>query len=331
MCYRYLFKLFFLSGIFALLLFSSCKKEYLNTPYNDIESFVIKDALNNELKASLKGDSIIVYWPPFQNVKYKVTPEIMVSSGASISPSSGQEINLKTGISYSVTAQDGSIKKYVLKVAINQPVPIVSRISLTRLGQVGLIIGEYFIPDSNQTKLFLVDKQNKEYQIHFSPTDNLWSSKIQFTVPLDAKIDTGNYQVKLISGTNTLVKGPFTLGKPFPASTKGVYQFDQAGKSVKKGDQISFTYALQAPAARYYYGNYTHAIITVAGDTGGKTHIAPIASQSNTSLKFTLPATISTGAIRSIELYSAADKLASFGYSMYTWSTTAATATIITP
>lgn len=331
MCRRYLFKLFFLSGLFTLLLFSSCQKEYLNTPYKDIESFIIKDALNNELKASLKGDSIIVYWPPFQDIKDKVTPEIKVSSGASVNPSSGQEINLKTGTSYVVTAQDGSIKKYVLKLALNQPIPIINRIALTRLGQSLLIIGEYFIPDSNQTKVFLIDKQNKEYQIHFSATDALWSNKIQSTVPLDGKLDTGNFQIKLISGTNTLVKGSFAIGKPSPASAKGAYQFDQAGKSIKKGDQISFTYSLQAPASKYYYGNYTHAIITVTGDTGGKTHIAPIASQTNTLLKFTLPATISTGAIRSIELYSAPDKLASLGYSMYTWNTTTAATTTLIP
>ena len=120
---RYQIKTIIFFCICTALIFSSCKKEYLQSPYKDIESFVIKDALNNNISAALIGDSIIVYWPPFQNVPAKQKPEITLSANASISPVSGQEIDFKTGVTYTVTAQDGSTRKYTLKLAENIPSP----------------------------------------------------------------------------------------------------------------------------------------------------------------------------------------------------------------
>ncbi|MFW0717625.1 hypothetical protein [Pedobacter sp. N23S346] len=330
MYHRYPIKSLLLCGICTLLFFVSCKKEYLSTPYNDIESFIIKDALGNNISASFVGDSILVYYPPFQDILKTVKPEIAVSAGASINPASGQEINLKTGEKYQVTAQDGSIRNYVLKLAVNQPVPLIDRVSIGRLGTDLAISGNYFIPDSNQTQLFLIDENKKDHRINLVTASRLWSNSIRVLLPLEGMIDTGTYDVKLVSGFNTVIKGPYYVGKPAPANAKGIYQFDQVGQQIKVGAQISFTYSLQAPFSKYYYGNYSRLVITMVND-GNNVYYAPITEQTNTSLKFTLPANIKTGSIGSISIQSKGDKINVAGIPMYTWSRTSATTTTIIP
>ncbi|MCC8407527.1 hypothetical protein LJ707_01200 [Mucilaginibacter sp. UR6-1] len=189
----------------------SCKKEYPALPYNDIEQFTIKDADGNDIKASIDGSSIIVYYPPFQTVPDKIKPVITVSEGATVTPASGSEVEYKDGTAFEVKAADGSTKIYTLKAYVNQPTPTFE-VGDLRIGDYISIPAEYLLPDTNQTKLYLINTQNNEIQVSASTFTEFSASRI--VAPLPAVIDTGNYRVRLITGTYNIVKGPIHIDRP---------------------------------------------------------------------------------------------------------------------
>jgi hypothetical protein len=133
--------------IWVLAGLSACKKEYPALPYNDIEQFTIKDAAGNDIKASIDGTDIIVYFPPFQTVPDSISPAITVSGGATVQPASGTKVPYKNGTIFEVKAADGSTKTFRLKVLVNQPAPSIE-VGDTQLDYGLTIAGEYLLPDT---------------------------------------------------------------------------------------------------------------------------------------------------------------------------------------
>ncbi|MDN5288817.1 MAG: hypothetical protein JWR38_5091 [Mucilaginibacter sp.] len=202
---------FLLSLLVAVFVISSCKKEYVKYPYNDIERFTVKDANGAELKASIEGTDIIIYYPPFQVVPDLISPTITVSDRAVVEPASGTQVSFKTGVTFKVKAQDGSIKTYTLKPAINQPNPVFT-VGDSRLGDVLVLSGEYMVPDTSRTKLYIVDKNNKETQLPGSSFTEFTASQLVANLP--TSIDTGSYQVKLKTNSLIQLKGPIHIAPP---------------------------------------------------------------------------------------------------------------------
>lgn len=118
--------------IFAITCWS-CKTEYPNLPYNDIESFSIQDGSGNTLSASIVDDQIILYWPPLIEQPESITPTIKVSELATVTPASGTSVQLQSDkpITYTVRAQDGSSKNYTLTFKYNQPIVTAAMASAT--------------------------------------------------------------------------------------------------------------------------------------------------------------------------------------------------------
>lgn len=205
-------RLYFLLSLLAtIFVISSCKKEYVKYPYNEIEQFTIQDATGANLKATIVGTDIIVYYPPFQVVPDFISPTITVSEKASVSPASGTKITFKTGAAFKVTAQDGSIKTYTLKVASNQPAATFT-VSDTKIGESLSIQGEFIVVDTNRTKLFLVDKNNKDIKLPASLFDKFTAANLNLTVP--SFVDTGFFKVKLLTDNKPVIKGPIHIGPP---------------------------------------------------------------------------------------------------------------------
>jgi hypothetical protein len=212
----------------STLMLPSCKKEYPDLPYNAIEQFTIKDAAGNDLKASVEGTSVIIYYPPFQAVPDSITPNITVSEGATVEPASGSKVPFKDGTTFQVKAADGNIKAYTLKALVNQPTPLVE-VGDTQLDMVLVIVAEYLLPDTTQTQVYLIDKQNKETRVQAATFTEFSASRI--VAPLPAGIDTGLYRVKVISGTHHIVKGPIQIGRPS-------LQIDLPQGTVKRGGEL---------------------------------------------------------------------------------------------
>lgn len=189
------------------LLFFSCKKEYPDYPYAEIQQFIIKDAKGAELKAVIKGDDIMIYWPPMQNVPDSISPLATVSERATILPESGKKVPFKDGTTYTVTAQNGTIKQYKLKLALNQVKPLLIVSTSALVGASLGIGGDFFIPDATKTKAFLIDSKGQEIQLN-----NLLSiTPINISLYLP-ELEEGSYKVKLISGIHTVfAKDPLAI------------------------------------------------------------------------------------------------------------------------
>jgi hypothetical protein len=199
--------------IAAVLAFSSCKKESVKYPYNDIERFTIKDANGAELKASIENGNIILYYPPFQTVPDFITPAIVVSEKSVVEPASGARVAFKDGVTFKVKAQDGSTKTYVLKRYINAPAPQFEANTDAKIGDYIQLTGEFMIPDTNRTKLYLVDKNNKEIKVQGSAFENFTASGLNALLP--ATLDTGIYKIKLLTDGQPLIKNNFHIAPPF--------------------------------------------------------------------------------------------------------------------
>lgn len=198
-------KLFFYMVALASLpvMLFSCKKEDAKFPYTNIVNFTV-DANGQNVKAAVTGDSIILYFPVGQTIPENITPEIVVSDGATISPASGVSVSLKEAVVYNVTAQTGISKQYKLYVPANQPKPVISIFSglntykgktFLEIGNVFSFRGDYFDLAATAT---LINTSNQE-----KPTKNTHLNPIAWNVE---PLEKGNYkQIILNSGGHRIV------------------------------------------------------------------------------------------------------------------------------
>lgn len=192
---------------------SSCKKEYPDLPYNDIEAFTIPDANGKPLHAVIKGEEIIIYWTPLKDEPEFITPTIQISEQAKISPASGEKVTYNEDTKYTVTAQNGEKKTYTLRTEGGQPPPYFSLVNPTafKFNNDFNIQGDYFLPNTENTKLYLV-QGSKETEI--TDINRITNSSITMYVPVTLDIDTGQYHIKLVTGKRTVSNGPYTLLRP---------------------------------------------------------------------------------------------------------------------
>ncbi|MNJ93840.1 hypothetical protein D3C87_115270 [compost metagenome] len=243
-----------------LMLTYSCKKEYPDFPYNEIEKFSLKDISGTELNAAIQASDIIIYWPPFQEQPDSIQPQITVSDRAVISPVSGLKIPFKEGFSYEVKAQDGSIKIYTLKIANNQPVPFFDlNQPVLNLNGTFNLVGDYFIPDVTKTSVYLVDKEKKETQLTIN---SILNSGVNVNIPLVLSDDTSHYHIKLITGKRTLTKGPYYIDRP--VLSLGTVTLPADILTVKRGESIVFKHSATPGILKYYAqtGRYATIYIT---------------------------------------------------------------------
>jgi hypothetical protein len=223
--------------IFAITCWS-CKTEYPNLPYNDIESFSIQDGSGNTLSASIVDDQIILYWPPLIEQPESITPTIKVSELATVTPASGTSVQLQSDkpVTYTVRAQDGSSKNYTLTFKYNQPIVTAAMASATfylRLpGSANYyfdVRGENILPSDTQTKGYLVDKDGKETALSYfkAPTSFI----AQFNTP--ENILPGTYKIKIVSGRYTVLTEGFNILRPVISNLISLDLY-----TVKKGENL---------------------------------------------------------------------------------------------
>lgn len=251
---------FQLLAIFMLTMVSwSCKKETPNLPYNEIESFSIKDASGKTLSASIVEDRIILYWPPLVDQPESITPTVKISDLATLTPASGTPIQLKSDkpIIYTVRAQDGSSKNYTLSFQVNQPLLQVkiNFLSPYRLYLPGtnpfVLVGENIIPNEAQTKGYIVDNDGKETLLSFNQPPSTFA--VNFTRPDDLK--PGTYRLKLVSGRYTVLTDPFDVLLP------EFYNLIKLGNyTVKKGENLVMPIANKSIYELFFKADFDHFI-----------------------------------------------------------------------
>lgn len=200
---------FFSIASYCLLLVA-CKKdtEYNVTAVNDIVSFTIP-VEGQQVNAIVKGDSLLVYWPWPVLLPATITPDVVVATGASLSPASGTAVNFVTGTSYRVTV-DGKQKNYYLKIIKNWPeLDIRTKNNTVRVAGGGkLTINglSYLMPDLSMSKLTLISrKTGLRYETTAETiTDFTLGVRIpKNTLPIDTSLEDG-YWVLIENAGRTL-------------------------------------------------------------------------------------------------------------------------------
>ena len=237
-----------ISCILVLAAFVSCKKEteHAPYPYNNIEKLSIAAGGDDKINASFHNDSIIVYWPSYLPKPAKVTPEIIVSEKATITPASGTEIAFTTGTKFTVKAQNGAAKDYFLKVIVNQPDIQVfeSTYATTKGGTITVNNGQqirYLARDVNLTSFYIIDNANKETQIPIEFAEQPDGTPImRIKVPDTDDIKIGAYKIKIVSEERTFISPNAIFGVLYPASAKPTVKAVNTPVTVKQGETITF-------------------------------------------------------------------------------------------
>lgn len=166
--------------------------------YNFIESFSVDMEKNDEaMQASVRGDSIYLYWPLYLPQPEHIAPIITVADKATVQPASKVEVAFETGVAYTVTAEDGSRKNCVLKVVINQPSPwFEATAGQVEVGTELILNGDFFIPDQTMTHVYMISKGSAvatELVI-----TQISETRINAQMPADFAV--GAYQIKVQTG-----------------------------------------------------------------------------------------------------------------------------------
>jgi hypothetical protein len=213
-------------SIFFLFSLSACKKEYPALPYTDILAFSIKDANGEPLKAVIENNEIILYWPVGQAVPQEITPSITVADKASILPLSGTKVSFNESVTYTVTAENGTVTTYKLKPIVNSLIPMIKSFHGVRVynsksfiitTSTAQLSGDLFDVEEGKTKVFFVNTSGQDIPVKINKITPI-------AIILDPNVAIGNYQgVKVVSGNkSTLFKETFELiedPKPMILST----------------------------------------------------------------------------------------------------------------
>jgi hypothetical protein len=166
--------------------------------YNFIETFSVDlGAGEAAMQASVRGDSIYLYWPQYLPQPENITPVITVADKAGVQPASETQIAFETGVTYTVTAEDGSQKKYVLKVVINQALPwFEATVGQVEVGTEMILNGDFFIPDAAMTHVYMIaEGSTVETELTIV---QITETRINVQVPADFAM--GPYKVKVRTG-----------------------------------------------------------------------------------------------------------------------------------
>ncbi|WP_343701765.1 hypothetical protein [Chitinophaga sp.] len=253
-------KIFIVLCLLALTV--ACKKETETAafPYKSIQSFSIETPAAETINGAISGDSIIVYWPSYIPMPATVTPAITVSEKAEVIPAPGTAVDLKTGTSFTVKAQNGSTKTYFLKVQVNQP-PIVVRdlnLTTTKGGVIEVSTDNgilYLARDPALTKFYIIDSSGREKNCPLSFSSNQYKGNImEIKVPDTDDIKQGAYRIKITSGMQSYVSEEYRFAVLYPSDKKPKADPLNTPFTVKRGNTITFsgTGFLEMKEARVY-------------------------------------------------------------------------------
>lgn len=271
----------------------SCNKteyEQETRPYTDILSFEIMDqhAGREQLEGIVFKDSIIVYWNPDVDRPTTITPTIEVAAGASISPASGIAIPFSEEIIYTVTAENGQSKEYVLKVKTHREVPILSAIvgnfdylvamdvggwtvapnDQEKSGAYLNFLGEYFLTtgDVNDIKVYM-QRLHDGYEFDLPVNrETVTNTSLQVEMPkFSIQLDTGRHRVWVQIGDLVSDSKDIFMRAPH-LSINGTTEaeFLQMNSEIYAGQTLTMKYRysddLDGAITRYYEPRHLHTV-----------------------------------------------------------------------
>jgi len=234
----------------AVLLGACTKTEYaqLKKPYADIERFAIAGYGDlDSIPAVIHGDSILIYWNATNTPPLHVKPQILVSDGATITPASGTEVAFADKTVYTVTAEDGSVRKFILKPVFNKAIPTVVTMTATRTWSANTpiaITGEYFLTTGNTRDIKIYAQRVRdgfEFDLPFD-TAGITATRINAYLPeFTSELDTGAHRVYVKVGGFSSNVAPIWLSQPILAEIIDNIDISKRG-SINLGEDVELTF-----------------------------------------------------------------------------------------
>lgn len=239
--------------------FTACKKEIEKYDNTEIFLFEYTDANGETLQAPVYGDTIYVYWPPMQDLPEIITPAITVHQSATIVPASGHSLKLNDNNGYTITAENGSVKKYNVKLIINQPYPFISQLQNINTANGNrfwvnnknlTFVGDNFLFDGMETKVWAKNESGVKLPVTIVSNTG---ARLIVSAPANGKykliIELGIRQVEYFYDVEVI--------EPFATPA---FNFTTGG-SVKRGETITLSGILLNKMTKVSFGDYFGANI----------------------------------------------------------------------
>lgn len=206
-----------------LLTMAACTKEteYEKYPFKEIAQFSVATG-NTQVAASISEGKIFLYWPAYMSMPDSVAPVISVSENATISPASGKNVALKSGVVYTVTAEDGQTATYTLQVVVNQPdITIADAADLNGTLKSTLVLDNYVtgvIPDTAITRAYLVPAAGEAIRVKITELSNSAVDRVSMRIEIpETGVNTGAYKLRIVSSAKTVTSNrSFIVLAPAP-------------------------------------------------------------------------------------------------------------------
>lgn len=245
-------------------LLSCTKTEYeqLKKPYNEVERFMIAGYGDiDSIPAVIKRDSILVYWNARLTPPATIKPTIIISAGATISPASGEEVAFSGTTVYTITAENGTVKKYTLAPVFNNAIPTVISMTATRTWSATTpiaITGEYFLTTGDPKNIKIYAQRVRdgfEFDLPFD-TANVTATRINAYLPeMTSVLDTGAHRVYVKVGDFSSNVAPIWLSQPTMSEIISVVNISKRG-SLSFGDEVVLDFVPKTvwkePFERFY-------------------------------------------------------------------------------
>lgn len=241
--------LFFTAASMVFLGLSSCKKttNEIDYPFTEIKSFTVPGVNGGELSVAIDQNTLTLYWPGYTNIPDSIAPVIVVAERAKISPASGKKVALKDGLTYTVTAQNGTSVSYKLRVVNNQAPPQIndeSPVSVNQYDQINLSGRvNYLISDPGKTNAYVVDGSGQEIRLMIVDLGRTTLNLFVDTYDQTHLPPPGKYKLKVVTGDKSITsKTDFiTINKVDFASP---YIFNASSQPIKakRGTRVTLPF-----------------------------------------------------------------------------------------
>ncbi|MBE8721299.1 DUF5018 domain-containing protein [Sphingobacterium pedocola] len=241
----------------GLLCFTSCKKEYETapTPYNELISFKVPYLDGKDtLIGIIEGDNISIWWPTLAEypLPAEVKPVVDISRNAQVSPASEAAVELKDGMSYTVTAQDGSSRTYTIRLTAELPPPPAFTQEYAQQVEVGDMIRLHLANVVGNDEIFLQSEDNTEYPLLLQSQRVSTYTNYILDQPDGSGIQVGEYYVKIKNKYHTVrSEGKFITVKDEPARPYLLFNHTDTIRA-KRGDILSFPVRHLSPSLTMY-------------------------------------------------------------------------------
>lgn len=287
--------------------FTACEKteyEQIKRPYNNIERFSLTGYGNlDSINAVINADTILIYWNAETTPPATITPVISISAGAVITPASGTAVSFRDTTTYTVTAEDGTTRKYKMKPVFNVAIPRLTNLVapnrwVWEANYPLLIDGQYFFSAGNASDIKVHAQRLRDgFEFNLTVNENLTTAtQLNLSLPpLTTELDSGLHRIWVQVGEFPSNYLDVWIKQPLLENVITATRLKEAGGPVYLGDTLTLVYTHKLSSNELFNKYFKKENILINNIGCYKTYNiyvnnAPIVSFQNGELKFVLAA-----------------------------------------